>query len=772
MRTPRARSPRHPARPALRRLGLPLVAVVTVLSGLGVLVGGAGPAGAVTPPHQGWTSTEAPLPADAGNSTAFDNVYLASSACPVANGCVTVGWYHDTGGKAWGLIETQSGTTWTDTEAPQPANSGSGTNQGFWLGSSQCGFFAPCRAVSCPSATACVAVGEYTDSAGFDQPVVDTLSGGTWTSAEGALPGDAATDSTVVHPFAYLYSVSCTSSTSCVAVGAYRNTSGDNAAFIATLSGTTWSAQPAPLPANAGTFGSLLTTVSCSSATLCAGGGYYRDNTSGEPFNGLLVTLANGVWTGIAAPQPAGAGNDADGHQSSFTSGVACPSAASCVATGGYEDASGDTRPLLDTWNGSGWTGLQAPVPADASSTPGFEQLVSVSCGSPTSCVTVGFYQDAGMKDWGLIDTLSNGTWSALKAPQPANSDASNQSVQLFELSCPTPSFCLTVGTYVATGDTTTAFVDMLSAGTWTSRSTPLPGNVTTTGSIVSQGRVVACNSPVACTLGGPYVDSNGNFQGYLDTYTGVQGYWLDATDGGIFTYGNAQFYGSTGSIHLNQPVVGMAATPDGGGYWLVASDGGIFSYGDAQFFGSRGGQPLNKPVVGMAATPDGMGYWLVASDGGIFSYGDAQFFGSRGGQPLNAPIVGMAASSDGNGYWFVASDGGIFNYGTGAAFFGSAGSIHLNKPVVGMAAAPNGLGYWLVASDGGIFNYGTGAAFYGSTGSIQLNKPVVGMASSPSGLGYWLVASDGGIFNYGDALFYGSAGSLVLNKPVVGMAG
>ena len=75
----------------------------------------------------------------------------------------------------------------------------------------------------------------------------------------------------------------------------------------------------------------------------------------------------------------------------------------------------------------------------------------------------------------------------------------------------------------------------------------------------------------------------------------------------------------------------GLVATPDGGGYWLVASDGGIFSYGDAGFLGSRGGQPLNKPVVGMAATADGGGYWLVASDGGIFSYGDAVFQGSTG---------------------------------------------------------------------------------------------------------------------------------------------
>ncbi|MGH9302625.1 MAG: hypothetical protein ACRD0E_12190, partial [Acidimicrobiales bacterium] len=79
-----------------------------------------------------------------------------------------------------------------------------------------------------------------------------------------------------------------------------------------------------------------------------------------------------------------------------------------------------------------------------------------------------------------------------------------------------------------------------------------------------------------------------------------------------------------------------------GGGYWLVASDGGIFSFGDAGFFGSAGGIHLNRPIVGIASTPDGGGYWLVASDGGIFSFGDAGFFGSAGGIHLNRPIVGM----------------------------------------------------------------------------------------------------------------------------------
>ena len=79
-------------------------------------------------------------------------------------------------------------------------------------------------------------------------------------------------------------------------------------------------------------------------------------------------------------------------------------------------------------------------------------------------------------------------------------------------------------------------------------------------------------------------------------------------------------------------PIVGIVATPNGGGYWLVGSDGGIFSFGDARFYGSTGSLRLNKPIVGMATTPDGGGYWLVASDGGIFSYGDAGFHGSMGG--------------------------------------------------------------------------------------------------------------------------------------------
>jgi outer membrane protein assembly factor BamB len=296
-----------------------------------------------------------------------------------------------------------------------------------------------------------------------------------------------------------------------------------------------------------------------------------------------------------------------------------------------------------------------------------------------------------------------------------------------------------------------------------------------TTGAPAYQATVseVATFSTPSSGDGQVFVAANGGVRSFVLTSATLpglrRGYWLAASDGGIFNYGDAGFSGSAGGHPLNQPIVGMAATPSGGGYWLAASDGGIFNYGDAGFFGSAGSVHLHRPIVGMAPTPSGGGYWLAASDGGIFNYGDAGFSGSAGGHPLNQPIVGMSATPSGGGYWLVASDGGIFAYGN-AAFFGSTGSIHLNQPIVGMAATPDGQGYWLVASDGGIFNYGD-AGFFGSGGALHLNKPIVGMAATPDGHGYWLVASDGGIFNYGDAGFFGSAGALHLNKPIVGMA-
>jgi hypothetical protein len=84
--------------------------------------------------------------------------------------------------------------------------------------------------------------------------------------------------------------------------------------------------------------------------------------------------------------------------------------------------------------------------------------------------------------------------------------------------------------------------------------------------------------------------------------------------------------------------VVGLVSTPDGLGYWLVGSDGGVFAFGDASYYGSMGGQTLAAPVVGLVSTPDGLGYWLVGSDGGVFGFGDASYFGSGAGRLAGLP--------------------------------------------------------------------------------------------------------------------------------------
>jgi hypothetical protein len=187
------------------------------------------------------------------------------------------------------------------------------------------------------------------------------------------------------------------------------------------------------------------------------------------------------------------------------------------------------------------------------------------------------------------------------------------------------------------------------------------------------------------------------------------------ASDGGVFAFGDAQFHGSSGTIHLNRPIVGMQSTPDGGGYWTVASDGGVFAFGDAQFRGSATGMSPSSPIVGMASTADGLGYWEVAANGAVYAFGDARY---AGGAPSGQSVVAIAAN--GPGYRLTMADGGIDTFGD-APFYGSTGGQRLNKPVIGISAISGG--YVTVASDGGIFTFGN-AGFYGSLGGSTVYSP------------------------------------------------
>jgi hypothetical protein len=243
-------------------------------------------------------------------------------------------------------------------------------------------------------------------------------------------------------------------------------------------------------------------------------------------------------------------------------------------------------------------------------------------------------------------------------------------------------------------------------------------------------------------------------------------GYWLVGGDGGVFSYG-APFYGSAGAVHLNQPVVGMAATPDAGGYYLVAADGGVFTYGDARFHGSVAGVHLNRPIVGMAVDPATGGYWLVAADGGVFSF-DTPFYGSAGAVHLSQPVVGMAASPDGGGYYLVAADGGVFTYGD-ADFQGSSAATPDVSVTAGIGVAADGSGGYWESDAAGLVSAFAEQNF----GSVRapLTKPVIAIGATPFENGYYLVAADGGVFTFGNAPFRGSAGDIALDAPIVGMA-
>ena len=164
-------------------------------------------------------------------------------------------------------------------------------------------------------------------------------------------------------------------------------------------------------------------------------------------------------------------------------------------------------------------------------------------------------------------------------------------------------------------------------------------------------------------------------------TPSGHGGWVLYGQSGTVVPFGDATWYGDGSTIHHRSGTwppygsaidyfSGIASTPDGHGYWLVGIDGGVFSYGDAAFYGSMGGQVLNAPVAGIARTAGGHGYWLVAWDGGVFAFGDAPFSGSMGGKSLNSIMIGIAGNPDGPGYWTVGQDGGVFAFG-GAPFLG-----------------------------------------------------------------------------------------------------
>jgi len=261
-----------------------------------------------------------------------------------------------------------------------------------------------------------------------------------------------------------------------------------------------------------------------------------------------------------------------------------------------------------------------------------------------------------------------------------------------------------------------------------------------------------------------------------------THGYWLVGSDGGIFTFGSASFYGSTGSLKLQRPVVGITPTKDRGGYWLVASDGGTFAFGDAGFYGSIPGlglnpagsglpHSLNAPIVGMVPAADGQGYFVVASDGGVFAFGPgASFAGSCPGiGGCSGPAVSVIPDASGNGYWLFTATGNVYTFGD-APYLGATGNV--GSPVTSAVRTPDGRGYWVLVANGTVYGYGD-AVNYGSPGG-QLGglNPATAVFTTSDGGGYWVVSAAGAVDPYGDAPNDGGMAGTKLNGAIIAATG
>ena len=356
---------------------------------------------------------EATLPAGAATDP---GVNLSSVSCPSAGNCSAVGWYADSSGHQQGLLLTESAETWTaGVEATLPA--GAATDPSVNL-----------HSVSCASAGNCGAVGSYIDSAGHTQGVLLAEGGGVWAAGvEATLPAGAATD-----PDVSINSVSCASAANCSAVGNYIDSAGYQQGVLLTESGGVWAPGiEATLPpgATANPIVSLR-SVSCPSAGNCGAVGGYRDSSGGE---GMLLTESGGAWApGIEATLPAGA---AASPVVSLGS-VSCPLAGNCSAVGSYIDSAGHRQAVLLTESAGTWVaGLEATLPAGAATDPSVIIFTtSVSCPSAGNCSAVGSYIDSASNRQGvLLSTLrrltvlkrGSGRGSVTSSPAGINCGAS-----------------------------------------------------------------------------------------------------------------------------------------------------------------------------------------------------------------------------------------------------------------------------------------------------------------------------------------------------------
>lgn len=393
--------------------------------------------------------------------------------------------------------------TWSAAQAPLPVDadlSQSATIDGVY----------------CPAANDCVATGYYTASGAngdVTQGLAETLSGGTWTPT--AFPSVSSKKGV-----ALLDAVACPVAGSCVVVGDVENTA--TMPVIETLSAGRWHSGTPALPSDAEQAGSaFLNDISCPAAGTCVATGWYTDLNGYR--EGLLESLSGGTWTAATAPLPGNSAPGAASQADTYLADVACTGAGACVAAGQYRDSGGGTQGVIDTLAGGTWKAAQAPLPADAAAQDQLAAVWTISCPAPGTCLAGGHYENSGGQPRYLIETLSNGTWTASTRPLPAGAAANQewsqkQSTTVDGIGCQSVSYCVMPVSYVASGSVVVNQIETLSGGTWTVSSEPLPPNAIAGSKQAGFLGLVSCPAPGSCVATGSYTAKDGSMQGLIVT--------------------------------------------------------------------------------------------------------------------------------------------------------------------------------------------------------------------------------------------------------------
>jgi serine/threonine protein kinase len=326
-----------------------------------------------------------------------------------------------------------------------------------------------------------------------------------------------------------LSGVACPAVGDCIAVGTDEPAFGNSSALAETLSGGQWTAS-----ANVSSVpGTTLAAVSCPAAGSClAVGTGYPQLGFQDP---VAARLSGGRWTAAAVRLPSDVAPGGENAGGSLYA-IDCAAPGTCVATGTYDAKAGGSPGLIETLSGGTWTPIRAPLPVDTALTGDKEyaNLLSVACPAVGSCVAAGVY-DTGHGTVPFTDTLSDGKWTPAAVPLPAGAlVTTEQSASLNGISCRTPGNCVAVGSYTSSAGQPEYLAETLSADTWTPATPPLPA---ATGPTQNDGGgeagllAVACRSASSCTALGPDVAT-----GSATTRRGVYGLAIDTLSGGTWT--------------------------------------------------------------------------------------------------------------------------------------------------------------------------------------------------------------------------------------------